>query len=242
MMNGGFICKTTASLLSAVAGALGFHRFFMYGYKETFGWLYLSATSAYVTVAATYWVTTSLGIRVALLLPILVFVAAIAALVIGLTDDRKWDKRHNTHSPNETRSGWRPILLVILTMGGTSTAFLVSMARAVGLLYMRVRLASRCAAHNPDRICMVRKQIMQVSACSCWKRHCSCAQCRLGPIFAKLQNEESRTVTKTVGEWSVLMRSLLIPKYSLWIHDMALQRAFSARSPENTHIFNLYMR
>lgn len=134
-MNADYKSKTAVSLLSALVGSLGLHRFYLYGYRDIFGWIYLSASSLYLAVAAVSLSSSSLGVRVALLFPIPVFVSAIEALVIGLTDDTKWDKRHNGSIPNRTQSGWRLVVLLVLTLAITFTAFVAGMARAVDLLY-----------------------------------------------------------------------------------------------------------
>jgi hypothetical protein len=134
-MNADHKNKTAVSLLSALGGAFGLHRFYLYGHKDIFGWIYLSMSSVYLAVAGASWSNPSLDARVAFLFPIPVFVAAIEALVIGLTDDAKWDRRHNVYSPDQTRSGWRLVVLLVLTLAITFTAFVAGMARAVDLLY-----------------------------------------------------------------------------------------------------------
>lgn len=127
--------KTTASLLSAFVGALGLHRFYLYGYKDIFGWGYLVGSAIYLIIYAASLVNGSLAMSVASLFPIPVFVAAIETFAIGLTDDAKWDQRHNTRSQAQSRSRWPLVVLLVLTLFILYTGFVASLARAVDLLY-----------------------------------------------------------------------------------------------------------
>jgi membrane associated rhomboid family serine protease len=127
--------KTIASFVCAFVGALGLHRFYLYGRKDVFGWVYLGASTLYLALLAASFQHESLAITVARLFPISVFVAAIETLVIGLTDDAKWDQRHNAQVLIQSRSRWPLILLMVLTLLITYTGFIASLARAIDLLY-----------------------------------------------------------------------------------------------------------
>lgn len=127
--------KTTASLLSVFVGALGLHRFYIYGWKDVFGWAYLIASAIYLIIFTASRVSESLATSVAILFPIPVFVAAIETLVIGLTDDAKWDQRHNTQSLTQSRSRGPLVFLLVVTLLVLYTAFIASLSRAIDLLY-----------------------------------------------------------------------------------------------------------
>lgn len=103
--------KTLATLLAAVFGSLGAHRFYLYGKKDGRAWLYV------------------------LLCPLSVFPAVIAALMIGLTPDAKWDAEHNPDSGKQSDSGWTVILIVIATFGIGTTLLIAAIARTFDLLY-----------------------------------------------------------------------------------------------------------
>jgi len=101
--------KTLAALLAALLGGLGAHRFYLFGKKDLRAWIYV------------------------LLFPLSVFAGFLAALVIGLTPDDKWDARFNPHSGRASHSGWAVILLVILTFALGSTAVIAVLARMLDL-------------------------------------------------------------------------------------------------------------
>ena len=79
--------------------------------------------------------TESVAAGVAALFPIPMFAAAIEALVIGLTDDGKWDGQHNRNSLERSRSGWPLAVLLVLTLGIAFTGLVACMARATDLLH-----------------------------------------------------------------------------------------------------------
>ena len=103
--------KTLATFLAAILGGLGAHRFYLYGKKDKPAWLHV------------------------VLFPLSIFAGFIAALVIGLTPDEKWDARHNPESGRESDSGWTVVLIVIATFGIGTTLLIAAIARAFDLLY-----------------------------------------------------------------------------------------------------------
>ena len=103
--------KTLATLLAALLGGLGAHRFYLYGKKDAWAWLH------------------------PLLLPLAIYAGFIEALMIGLTPDDKWDATHNPHSGMQSESGWPLIVLLVLTTGFGATAVIATLARTFDLLY-----------------------------------------------------------------------------------------------------------
>ena len=103
--------KTLATFLAAVLGCFGAHRFYLYGKKDRRAWLYV------------------------LLCPLSAFAGFIAALVIGLTPDERWDAQHNAASGRQSDSGWTVILIVIATFGIGTTLLIAAIARTFDLLY-----------------------------------------------------------------------------------------------------------
>jgi 4-hydroxybenzoate polyprenyltransferase len=114
--------KTLAAWLALLLGCLGAHRFYLRGFGDRLAWL--------------YWPPTLLGLWGVLrlralgqddhlawaLIPLLglaLSAAMLAAIVLALTADEKWDSRHNPgHAVVPT--GWGPVLAAIaaLMLGG----------------------------------------------------------------------------------------------------------------------------
>jgi 4-hydroxybenzoate polyprenyltransferase len=114
--------KTLAAWLALLLGCLGAHRFYLRGFDDRLAWL--------------YWPPTLLGLWGVLrlralgqddhlawaLIPLLglsLSAAMLAAIVLALTADEKWDSRHNPgHAVVPT--GWGPVLAAIaaLMLGG----------------------------------------------------------------------------------------------------------------------------
>ena len=103
--------KTLATFLAGVLGGLGAHRFYLYGKKDKLAWLHI------------------------VLFPLSIFAGFIAALVIGLTPDEKWDALHNPASGRESDSGWAVVLIVIATFCIGTTLLIAAIARTFDLLY-----------------------------------------------------------------------------------------------------------
>jgi TM2 domain-containing membrane protein YozV len=103
--------KTLATLLASLLGGLGAHRFYLYGKKDVRAWIYV------------------------LLFPLSILAGFIAALVIGLTPDKKWDAIHNSQSDQTSHSGWPLALLLVLTTAIGAFALIAVIARAVDLFY-----------------------------------------------------------------------------------------------------------
>ena len=103
--------KTLATLLAALLGCFGAHRFYLYGRKDRRAWLYV------------------------LLWPLSAFAGFIAALVMGLTPDERWDAQHNAMSGRQSDSGWAVILIVIATFSIGTTLLIAAIARFFDLLY-----------------------------------------------------------------------------------------------------------
>jgi len=103
--------KTFATLLAALLGGLGLHRFYLYGKKDKWAWAHI------------------------LLFPLSIYARFIEALVIGLTQDDKWDEMHNRDSGRQSRSGWLLAVLLVLTAGGGAIVVIASLARVVDYLY-----------------------------------------------------------------------------------------------------------
>ncbi len=103
--------KTLATFLAATLGGIGAHRFYLYGKGDRWAWVHV------------------------LLFPFSVFAGFIAALVLGLTPDEKWDQQHNPNSGQKSHSGWLLIILLVATFGGGAIALIAAIARTFDLLF-----------------------------------------------------------------------------------------------------------
>ncbi len=116
--------KTLATLLAALGGSLGLHRFYLHGMSDWRVWAYPIALLAGM-LGALLWLP-------ALILSLAVtFTGFIEALVFALTPDAKWDTRWNGNSGRENDSGWAVIIIAILTLA-LGTTLLMSLL-AIGL-------------------------------------------------------------------------------------------------------------
>jgi TM2 domain-containing membrane protein YozV len=108
--------KTCAAFLALAFGWLGAHRFYLYGYKDRFGWAHIVGSVcgalgwqmllASQGAAAAGWFLTVLGGAAWL-------AAFLAAIVYGLQADTQWDAHFNRVSGQCSRSGWGAVCVVV---------------------------------------------------------------------------------------------------------------------------------
>jgi len=110
--------KALATWIALVGGSLGLHRFYLHGLRDVLGWLH-----PLPTLIGIYGIerVQQFGQDDKLswaLIPILGFMVAgsmLTAIVYGLMNDEKWDRRFNTDGP-PTHSGWSAVIGVILAL------------------------------------------------------------------------------------------------------------------------------
>lgn len=102
--------KTLATLLAAVGGTFGLHRFYLEGGRRWLPWLY----------PLFCWT----------LIP--TFAGFIEALRFALTPDERWDARWNAQAGRTSDSGWPVILLAVLTMAGGVTLLMTVLSFGIG--------------------------------------------------------------------------------------------------------------
>lgn len=115
--------KTLCTWLALIGGALGLHRFYLYGKRDLLGWLYLAPTALGLLGV---WRMRELGQddQLAwLLIPALglaLSAAMLTCIVYGLTPDERWDLRHNPGQAGASTT-WGPVFAVVLALlfGGT---------------------------------------------------------------------------------------------------------------------------
>lgn len=123
--------KTLATLLAFLFGGAGVHRFYLFGGKDLFAWLH------FITVPLSIYAVTFGGdTSVALLgFPFILstLIGQIAALVLGLTPDDKWDARFNTQSGTSSKSGKPLAVLLVVTAFVFFTGVVAMIARVTDL-------------------------------------------------------------------------------------------------------------
>jgi hypothetical protein len=125
--------KTLATFLAAVTGGFGFHRFYLHGKTDRWGWLHF--VSAPLSALAVAGGGDRQSMFMALPFIVSVLIAFIEALVIGLTPDDKWDAQFNPASGRQSESRWPLALLLVLTLGVGAVAMIATIARIFDLLY-----------------------------------------------------------------------------------------------------------
>jgi TM2 domain-containing membrane protein YozV len=129
-----FHSKTLTAALAFFFGSLGAHRFYLYGFRDVFGWAHLVGTiigiPGVLLLVATQRAAT-IGWWLAVPGAVSLFAAFLAAIVYGLRPDQKWDAQFNAQTDKHSRSGWAVIFVVIfslffgafLLMSGLALAF-----------------------------------------------------------------------------------------------------------------------
>jgi len=126
--------KTFATWIAVIGGSLGLHRFYLHGFRDRWGWLFV-----WPTLAGLYGVQRmrQLGVDDHLawaLIPALGLMLAIgmlSAIVYGLTPDERWNARFNPAGPQH-RMNWATVIGVVLALivgGGVLMATLAFTAQ-----------------------------------------------------------------------------------------------------------------
>ncbi|MFZ6642463.1 NINE protein [Undibacterium sp. TC4M20W] len=125
--------KTLATLLAALFGAIGLHRFYLGGKKDKWGWLHFITLPISMVIHYFYFGKPEIVQYSFLLVSFLI--AILETLVMGLTPDEKWDARHNSKSGKTSESNWPLALLLVLTLAVGAFALIATIARTFDLLY-----------------------------------------------------------------------------------------------------------
>jgi hypothetical protein len=119
--------KTLATWLAVLGGSFGLHRFYLRGLRDVWGWVHVPMTLLGMAGVRRMIAFGQDDPAAPWLLPLggLSIVAAmLAAIVMGLGSDERWDARHNAGRPagqGTPASGWAAVLGVIaaLLIGAT---------------------------------------------------------------------------------------------------------------------------
>lgn len=139
----GYKSKTLATWMAFLGGGLGLHRFYLYGLRDAWGWLWTIPTLV-GTIGLRRFLELGQEDHLAwLLMPLLglsLSAGALAALVYGLMPDDKWNARFNPQGPAH-QTGWTTIFGVVLALLVGATV-LVSTIAASGQWYFEYQAES----------------------------------------------------------------------------------------------------
>lgn len=110
--------KSLATWLAVVAGTLGLHRFYLYGWRDRAGWLHLLPTLiglAGVQRMRAFGQDDRIAWVLIPVLGLMISIAMLTAIVYGLTPDDRWAARHGPGQPPQP-TGWTPVLGVIVAL------------------------------------------------------------------------------------------------------------------------------
>lgn len=124
--------KTFATLLAALLGGIGIHRFYLHGKKDPWGWLHMASVPVSAILISIWPTLPSFFSIMPLLLSSLI--ALIEGLVLGLTPDERWDATYNPGSSRQSHSQWPLALLLVLMVGIGATSLIAVIARSFDLL------------------------------------------------------------------------------------------------------------
>jgi len=125
--------KSFTTLITALFGGIGLHRFYVRGLGDKWGWLHAAALPL-------------CGIMVAAApkadpffqyLPLIVsmLIGFLEALVLGLMPDEKWDATFNAGSGKQSNSRWPLAVVLVATLMIGAFGLIAAIARLFDLLY-----------------------------------------------------------------------------------------------------------
>lgn len=133
--------KTIATWLALLGGAIGLHRFYLYGSRDPAAWLLSipSLLGLYGVWRARQWGLDDLWSW--LLMPMLGFTfagCALTAIVYGLMDPHRWNTRFNPDTgpfDGNDQSNWLTISGVVLAVFFGTIALMASLAFSIQRLF-----------------------------------------------------------------------------------------------------------
>ncbi|MCE2915972.1 MAG: TM2 domain-containing protein [Rubrivivax sp.] len=144
--------KTLASWLAFIAGSLGLHRLYLYGFRDVLAWLHPLPTALGV-IGLQRMLDLGQDDRLAwLLLPLLGLMVGqgmFMAILHALTPDEKWDARHNPGA-DVTATGWGPVLAAILSLLIGGGVLMATVAFSIQMFFQWQLEAPAPASESPD--------------------------------------------------------------------------------------------
>ena len=124
--------KTFAAALALIAGGAGLHRFYLYGIKDRWAWLHSLLFIVTAGLLLAYPDRLLLLNTAPLIFSVLI--ACIAAFMIGLMPDEKWDALHNPESDQPSNSSWIIAVLMVSNLAYSTTLLLITIARGFDII------------------------------------------------------------------------------------------------------------
>lgn len=125
--------KTLATLLAASLGGIGAYRFYLRGSGDKLGWAH--ASCAIVSICLILLFPNMQPFFALLPLIISSLSGLLAALILGLSPDEKWDAKFNPNSTKKSDSRWPLAILVALSFTFAAFGLIATMARTFDLLF-----------------------------------------------------------------------------------------------------------
>jgi hypothetical protein len=122
--------KTFATWIAVAGGSLGLHRFYLHGFKDRWGWLFV-----WPTLVGLYGVLRMralggddhLAWTLIPFLGLMVSIGMFTAIFYGLTPDERWNARFNPAAPQH-RTGWSTVIGVIIALVVGSGVLMATLA------------------------------------------------------------------------------------------------------------------
>jgi len=110
--------KTLATWIALIGGGLGLHRFYLFGWRDAWGWLHpwptllglygLERVRQFGQDDHLAWVLLPVG-------GVVIAASMLCAILYGLTPDERWDQRFNGGDAM-SRSGWGAVIGVVIAL------------------------------------------------------------------------------------------------------------------------------
>jgi hypothetical protein len=126
--------KTIAAWLAFIGGGLGWHRFYLYGFGDVWGWVHAIPTALGlwgVDRVLTHGQDDKLSWVLLPFLGLGLVAACLSAIVYALQTPERWNARHNPELPADAAPGatnWLTIVAVVLSLMLGATAFMAGLA------------------------------------------------------------------------------------------------------------------
>ena len=124
--------KTFATFLAFALGSTGLHRFYLYGKKDLFAWLYLASIPVALIAIQLNRDINPLFMAIPWIIAILA--SELEAFTLGLKEDAKWDAIHNPASTHTSHSHWILAVILCANLMVSFTVLIAFMARASDLV------------------------------------------------------------------------------------------------------------
>ncbi|MFI4941472.1 MAG: NINE protein [Burkholderiales bacterium] len=128
--------KTIATLLAALLGGIGLHRFYLNGRRDLWGWIHFASLPlSAIGVVAGAGLAPVFSMFLISPLVVSILVGLLEALVLGLTPDAKWDAEFNPASGSQSESNWLLAVILVLTLAGGASGLIFVLSRSFDLIF-----------------------------------------------------------------------------------------------------------